>query len=125
LDDGATYSPTPSSQTGIFGCRSAPSKPSVHHAKLDDQRSPVRRLSKRDRDGSTIAFTARDTDGGPDQRSGSLVAELTAQPKARRSSSGRPCTYDSSMMALSTPASACWWLTTTTGAAAAPRRIRR
>lgn len=55
------------------------------------------------RDGSTIAFTARDIDGGPaDQRSGSLVTTLTAQPQNHVIEAATPGTYDSSMMALST-----------------------
>lgn len=55
------------------------------------------------RDGSTIAFTARDIEGGPvDQRSGSLVAALTAQPQVHVIEAATPGTYDSSMMALST-----------------------
>jgi len=55
------------------------------------------------RDGSTIAFTARDIEGGPaDQRSGSLVAALTAQPEVHVIEAATPATYDSSMMALST-----------------------
>jgi hypothetical protein len=55
------------------------------------------------RDGSTIAFTARDYSGGPaDQRSGSLVTTLTAQPQNHVIEAATPGTYDSSMMALST-----------------------
>lgn len=55
------------------------------------------------RDGSTIAFTARDIEGGPeDQRSGSLVTALTAQPEVHVIEAATPGTYDSSMMALST-----------------------
>lgn len=55
------------------------------------------------RDGSTIAFTARDYNGGPeDQRSGSLVTTLTAQPQNHVIEAATPGTYDSSMMALST-----------------------
>ncbi len=54
------------------------------------------------RDGSTIAFTARDIAGGPpDQRSGSLVTTLTAQPQNHLIEAATPGTYDSSMMALS------------------------
>jgi len=54
------------------------------------------------RDGSTIAFTARDIDGGPaDQRSGSLVTTLTARPENHLIETTTPGTYDSSMMALS------------------------
>ena len=53
-------------------------------------------------DGSTIAFTARDIDDGPaDQRSGSLVTTLTAQPQNHVIETATPGTYDSSMMALS------------------------
>lgn len=52
------------------------------------------------RDGSTIAFTARDDVGGPDQRSGTLVAEGTAQPETPLFPVAPPNTYDSSMMAL-------------------------
>jgi hypothetical protein len=49
-------------------------------------------------DGSTIAFTARNNDNSLDQRSGSLVVKVTAQPNARLF---EPATsYDSSMMAL-------------------------
>lgn len=51
-------------------------------------------------DGSTIAFTARDYGGGPDQRSGTLVAEGTAQPETPLFPVAPPGTYDSSMMAL-------------------------
>lgn len=55
------------------------------------------------RDGSTIAFTARDIEGGPaDQRSGSLVTAPTAQPEVHVIEAAAPGTYDSSMMALST-----------------------
>lgn len=55
------------------------------------------------RDGSTIAFTVRDIEGGPpDQRSGSLVTALTAQPEVHVIEAATPGTYDSSMMALST-----------------------
>jgi hypothetical protein len=53
------------------------------------------------RDGSTIALTVRDLDGGPDQRSGNLVAKLTAQPNKSLIPAAAPGTYDSSMMALS------------------------
>jgi hypothetical protein len=54
------------------------------------------------RDGSTIAFTARDINDGPtDQRSGSLVTTLTAQPQIHLIEASTPGTYDSSMMALS------------------------
>lgn len=52
------------------------------------------------RDGSTIAFTARNDVGGPDQRSGTLVAEGTAQPETPLFPVAPPDTYDSSMMAL-------------------------
>jgi WD40-like Beta Propeller Repeat len=53
-------------------------------------------------DGSTIAFTARNYDGGPeDQRSGSLVTTPTAQPNNHLIDATVPGTYDSSMMALS------------------------
>lgn len=51
-------------------------------------------------DGSTIAFTARDYGGGPDQRSGTLVAAGTAQPETPLFPVAPPGTYDSSMMAL-------------------------
>jgi WD40-like Beta Propeller Repeat len=53
------------------------------------------------RDGSTIAFTARNDDNSTDQRSGSLVTTLTAQPEAHVIQAAPPGTYDSSMMALS------------------------
>jgi Tol biopolymer transport system component len=54
------------------------------------------------RDGSTIAFTARNIEDGPaDQRSGSLVTTLTARPQNHVIESAMPGTYDSSMMALS------------------------
>lgn len=50
-------------------------------------------------DGSTIAFTARDyDDGARDQRSGSLVVKVTAQPNRRLFEPA--VSYDSSMMAL-------------------------
>jgi WD40-like Beta Propeller Repeat len=49
-------------------------------------------------DGSTIAFTARDDDASPDQRSGSLVVKVTAQPNRRLFEPAG--SYDSSMMAL-------------------------
>lgn len=52
------------------------------------------------RDGSTIAFTARDYDGGPDQRSGTLEVKLTARPDTQVVPPAAPGTYDSSMMAL-------------------------
>lgn len=51
-------------------------------------------------DGSTIAFTARDYGGGPDQRSGTLVAAGTAQPDTPLFPAATSDTYDSSMMAL-------------------------
>jgi hypothetical protein len=53
------------------------------------------------RDGSTIAFTARQSDGGPDQRSGSLVAVRAAAPDSPFIDAPMIDTYDSSMMALS------------------------
>jgi hypothetical protein len=53
------------------------------------------------RDGSTIAFTARQSDGGPDQRSGSLVAVRTTEPDKPFIDAVTIDTYDSSMMALS------------------------
>jgi hypothetical protein len=54
------------------------------------------------RDGSTIAFTARDYLEGPDdQRSGVLVAKLTATPDLPIIPPAAAGTYDSSMMALS------------------------
>ncbi|MDF3068764.1 MAG: tolB protein precursor [Polyangiaceae bacterium] len=49
-------------------------------------------------DGSTIAFTTRDYDNSPDQRSGSLVVKVTAQPNRRLFEPA--ASYDSSMMAL-------------------------
>jgi hypothetical protein len=51
-------------------------------------------------DGSTIAFTARDYDGGPDQRSGTLAVKLTARPDKDVVPPAPSGTYDSSMMAL-------------------------
>jgi hypothetical protein len=97
-----TYSPTPSSQTGIFrlpfGADQAEPFIMPSSTTNDRQCGACHSVS---RDGSTIAFTARDTDGGPDQRSGSLVAELTAQPKPPLIPAAAPGTYDSSMMALS------------------------
>jgi hypothetical protein len=53
------------------------------------------------RDGSTIAFTARDYNDDPDQRSGSLEVKLTARPDRQVVPAAAPGTYDSSMMALS------------------------
>ncbi len=49
-------------------------------------------------DGSTIAFTARNRDNSADQRSGSLVVKVTAQPDRRLFEPA--ASYDSSMMAL-------------------------
>jgi WD40-like Beta Propeller Repeat len=51
-------------------------------------------------DGSTIAFTARDKDDGPGQRSGSLIVKLTARPDTQLIAPSAPDIYDSSMMAL-------------------------
>lgn len=53
------------------------------------------------RDGSTIAFTARNYDGEADQRSGVLVASATARPDEPFIRPPLDATYDSSMMALS------------------------
>ena len=97
-----TYAPAPSSQTGIFrlpfGADQAEPFIMPNSKTNDRQCGACHSVS---RDGSTIAFTARDTDGGPDQRSGSLVAKLTAQPETALIPAAPPDTYDSSMMALS------------------------
>ncbi len=54
------------------------------------------------RDGSTIAFTARNEDGmGEDQRTGVLVASQTARPQEPFIQPPADAVYDSSMMALS------------------------
>jgi hypothetical protein len=53
------------------------------------------------RDGSTIAFTARNDDDSLDQRSGVLVAAQTARPEQPFIVPPADATYDSSMRALS------------------------
>jgi hypothetical protein len=54
------------------------------------------------RDGSTIAFTARnENDSGADQRSGVLVTSRTTRPESPLVQPPMDSTYDSSMMALS------------------------
>ena len=53
------------------------------------------------RDGSTIAFTARNDDGAEDQRSGVLVTARTARPEEHIIEPAPDAIYDSSMMALS------------------------
>jgi hypothetical protein len=53
------------------------------------------------RDGSTIAFTARNKDGLEDQRSGVLVVAPSASPNLPFVAPPAGATYDSSMMALS------------------------
>jgi hypothetical protein len=97
-----SYTPGVSSQTGIFrlpfGADQAEPFIMPNSKTNDRQCGACHSVS---RDGSTIAFTARDTDGGPDQRSGSLVAKLTAQPATPLIEAKTPATYDSSMMALS------------------------
>jgi WD40-like Beta Propeller Repeat len=97
-----TYTNGVSSQTGIFrlpfGADQAEPFIMPTSETNDRQCGACHSVS---RDGSTIAFTARDTDGGPDQRSGSLVARLTAQPGTPLIEAANPSTYDSSMMALS------------------------
>jgi hypothetical protein len=58
------------------------------------------------RDGSTIAFTARnDGDVSNDQRSGVLVTALTSKPQAPLVQPPAGASYDSSMMALSSTGS--------------------
>jgi len=52
------------------------------------------------RDGSTIAFTARNNDSSPDQRSGVLVVRTTASPETPFLEPPPDATYNSSMMAL-------------------------
>ncbi len=52
------------------------------------------------RDGSTIAFTARNNDSTADQRSGVLVVTTTASPEKPFITPALDATYNSSMMAL-------------------------